>query len=87
MQELIFNIPPVLGVLPLLPLIGLLFAGGVVATGAVVANNLSDEPETVNTFASGASQTNSNILTGSTSKLLMYGALAFGAWYFWKKRK
>jgi hypothetical protein len=81
----IMVLAPNLGAIWFLPLIFL--AGGAVATTAVAVSNYTDDPTTVNTFEGGAGQTNTSILSGGTGKIILYAALGFGVWYFWKKKK
>ena len=92
MHEILINLgEPTIAFLPLLPLVGLLFTGGAIATGAVIASNLSDDPTTVNTFNDDARQsTSGSFNTGFTLNLWhIVGLLVFiaGGWYFWKKKK
>ena len=92
MHEILINLgEPTIAFLPLLPLVGLLFTGGAIATTAVVASNLSDEPTTVNTFNDDARQSTSGSFNSGFSfnvwQIIGVVALAAGGWYFWKKKK
>lgn len=83
--------PTTLGILPLLPLLGLLLGGGAIATGAVVASNLSEDPRIVYNTQGNLDQTNQESFLGINSNVapwllvVVTGGLIF--WYLKRKKK